>query len=149
MAIYRRTLEKLLWVIAIALITIMFVTTWIGLEHGAYKMNPIMWAVFRALYKLTGSWAVAVLPFLPLTCLWLYFAVRVGKWLCWKIEKEYPYAERSVLIAFILLMLPNTFYQLGVIKMSYKAILESGLILMMVYLIFEEFRWRREKKRGK
>ena len=138
-------LEKCLWAVAIAMITIILVTTWIALERCAYEMNPIMWAVFRAFHELSGSWAVAVLPFIPLVCSGLYAAVRVGKWLCRKFEKGYPHAERVVLICAILLILPNTIYNLGV-KMSYELMVGSGFALMIAYLVFEEFRWRKGRK---
>ncbi|HID60704.1 MAG TPA: hypothetical protein EYP46_02455 [Hadesarchaea archaeon] len=137
-------LEKYLWVVAIAMVVIILVTTWIALERGGYEMNPIMWRLFKALHEFTGSWAVAVLPFIPVVCLGLYVMVRAIRW---DLKgRGYPYGGRVVLVSFILLILPNTIYNLGV-KMSYGLMVVSGFALIISYWIFEWFRWRKERKR--
>ena len=140
-------IENFLWGIAIAMIVIILAPSLRGFERGISEMNPLIFSLFRKLYNFTGSWAVAAPLFILLVCLGFYGAVQFGKFLAQKIEKEYPYAERSILIAIILLLLPHIPNQLGVVEMSYDSIVNSGLFLMIVFLIFEEFRWREEKKR--
>ena len=115
--------------------------------YGGGEWNPLSYYLYRNF----GFWAV--IPTLPLYYMLFYALARAGGWLSMKLEK-YPYGERVVLTSIALIWIPIDI-ELAIMLLSgftirpidFKLLASSALALVAVYIIYTEFRWRKEKKK--
>ena len=131
--------EKILYAVASFMITAILYLTFAGYQRGAYEQNPVARFLFEIIYRYTGSWAVAILLFIPIAIVGLYVAVVL-------INRDYqnknPRAGQIFLTAFILLILPNTISIVFHLMWDNSFIAPAGVVLAMIYLIYE---WLKSK----
>lgn len=132
-------IEKILYVVASLLLMAILYLTYVGYQRGGYEQNPVGRFLFETIYRYTGSWAVAILSFIPVAVIGLYVATVL-------IKRDYqnknPRAGQIFLTAFIMLVAPNAMSIVLGLMWDNRFIAVAGVILAVVYLLYE---WLRPK----
>lgn len=132
-------IEKILYAVASLMVAVILYLTYVGYQRGGYEQNPVARFLFETIYRYTGSWNVAILLFIPIVIIGLYIAVVL-------IKRDYqnknPRAGQIFLTAFILLVAPTTLNNILNLRLDNRFIAIPGVILIVIYLLYE---WLRPK----
>lgn len=137
--------ERILYVVASSMLTVILYRTYAGHQRGGYEQNPVARFLFETIYSYTGSWSAAILSFIPIAIIGLYIATVLTKR---DYQNRYPRIGQIFLTAFILLVAPNTVSIVFGLMLDNGFIAPAGIVLAAIYLLYELKKHKAAGKRG-